>query len=163
MKVITSGTNATILQTQKLVKSGIDKYIKSANKIATTAALKYLKSNTPTRFTGTLRKSYKRGKNPEQSAIYIQGKVQLMKFRIIDQGRKGIVPKKAKKLYIPLNKRGATAYGKRIKSLKHGRDFVLVNSTKAAKALRLTTGAERIAKQRFKERIRKISNKKTAI
>ncbi len=153
MKITVSNLYTTTRKLDKFTQTGVDKYVKTANKLASDAAVRYLKRETPTRFTGSLKRAYSRSTSRNSSSVFIRGEKQVKKFNILDKGRKSVVPRNAKFLYIPLNKRGFSGYGKKLKSLKFGVDFVLTKFSNSVPPKGLRKGAINVAKARFNERM----------
>ena len=119
-------------------------------------AFKKLITETPKGYTGQTRKSWSLTNygGQKRAGFTISNSSRVMKY--LEDGTKAHGPKKAKFLFIPLNRK--TAMGGLNKSSKFGKDYVLTKKVKGIKGIHIVRKRSRIVDRQVKSMVGKILN-----
>lgn len=125
-----------------LTRTGVDRVV---NRVAHVTHMR-LVTQTPKKWTGQTRRSWrviKRG----AASYQVTNISKVMRF--LEMGTRAHGPKKAKRLFIPINRKGALA-GPRLvfansSKYKVGKDFILAKRVKGIKAMKIVANQRRMS------------------
>jgi len=126
-----------IRRVRKAFDSG--EHVKVVERVAMNSLARMVR-NTPKGYTGNTRQSWKVYRMGGEITLYNTSKV----MRFLEKGTKAHGPKKAKALYIPLNR--SAAIGGWRQGLVFGVDYVLAKRVKGIKARHIVRDEEAVAK-----------------